>query len=191
MSSLPLIKLNGNPTTGPDEWGLGGNDYLLCQDIASSSGDGAIAPTLGAEGTLTQSFPLTNMPGGFQSMATLLWRIRYGCGTVSNDQITLSIRVVSRTSGAILAADDSGGTFVVVETFTAPFLFKNVGPTSFAYVNTGASKAAWDDAEIEFRQIYVRNGANDSSAVLVDAFEMSGTYVSTGEPHPRSIIIVV
>lgn len=189
-ASLPMLLLNGNPTTGPDEWSVGPNDYLLVQDIDSSTNDGAIVPFGLGSGTQTQSFPITNMPGDFYSMSTLLWRIRYGSG-VTDDQVSLQIRILSRTSGTILAAADAGGTYQTIETWTTPFLFKNVGPTSFTYVNTSASKSLWDDAEVEFREIYTVNGSDDNGHVLVDAFEMSGTYtVFPGTSTTRAGVMI-
>jgi hypothetical protein len=179
MATLPMLLLNGDTATGPTDWGQVALDYAFVQDIASSTNNGSVSPDPGVgAGTRDHAWRINNMPADFVSMTTLLWRIRYGANNI-DDQVSLQLRVVSRTSGTILAAADAGGTFQVVETWTSGFIFKNVGPTGFTYVNTGASKAQWDDAEVEFREVYTLDMSDDEGHVAVDAFELSGTYVAS------------
>jgi hypothetical protein len=166
MATLPMLLLNGDTATGPTDWGQVALDYAFVQDIASSTNNGSVSPDPGVgAGTRDHAWRINNMPADFVSMTTLLWRIRYGANNI-DDQVSLQLRVVSRTSGTILAAADAGGTFQVVA-------------TGFTYVNTGASKAQWDDAEVEFREVYTLDMSDDEGHVAVDAFELSGTYVAS------------
>lgn len=186
MATLPTLLVNADGT-GPRNWQPAFQESTAVDEaIADADGTG-VASLLST--TCTTSFKIQNMPGAFITMSTLSWRVRYASGPV-DDILSFDMRIVSRTSGTILAAADAGGTFQLVETWSAGFIYKNSPTTAWTYVNTSATKAEWDDAEVEFRQTYTIVMADDGARITVDAFELTGTYVAATF-NPNSVMVCV
>lgn len=124
--------------------------------------------------TETTSFALDDVDTDFLSMDTASWTIEYRQQNRADDTVGLSLRVMS--GAIVLAADDSGGTFVTVNSNVTNTTDTTDGPTSFAYVNTGATETDWNNATVEIQQTYSKTKGNDGVRIDVDMFELTGTY---------------
>lgn len=181
MPALPSpILINGNGV-GPRQWTTQG---FTAVDEGISAADGQIirgASPGGSEnrGTdLDTSFTLTDMPSDFGTMADLSWQVRYQADNATGDDtLTLGIRIVN--GALILAAADSGGTFQTVRTglnSTWPTTQTNSPVTAFTYVNTTASRATWNGAEVELRSTHSQDMGPDDNTCIVDTLQFTGNY---------------
>jgi hypothetical protein len=123
-------------------------------------------------------FVMEDMPTDFGTMTTCYSRIRYGWDTYSTSNEvwnSLGMRVVT-TTGTVLAAADAGGGFQEVATGITTTSPTNSSNVAFGYVNTGANKAAWNDAimEIQILRQKIKGGGADQQRVY--AAEINGTY---------------
>jgi len=130
-----------------------------------------------ASGTYGTYYELENMPSDFGSILTLFARIRYGWDVAPGNSAWNNLYCRLETSaGVILAAADAGGTYVTVAssiTDTSPVNSANV---SFSYVNTGATKAQWDDAWYRFAVVRTKTKGGSTAQQRIYAAEVNGTY---------------
>lgn len=135
------------------------------------------------------STALDNMPSLFETMNSLSYQLQWRTNiTGIDDSIGLSMRVMNGST-VLAAADLSGGWITVKPTnTTANTTDQVVGPTSFGYVNTTASKATWDGASVELRQHHSRNMGSDGVRMEVDVFQLTGTYTPTNTPPNTPVI---
>jgi len=123
----------------------------------------------------TLSRALDNVDADFLSMDTLTHSVEYSLTGANDDDVyDLSIRIVN--GATILAAADSGGTFATVATGITTTTDTTSTATSFAYVNTTASRADWDGASVELQQGHTKNKGGDNVAIQVDLVTIDGTY---------------
>lgn len=130
--------------------------------------------------TETTSFALDNVDADFDTMLTASWTIEYRQQGRSDDTLSLGLRVMS--GGTVLAAANSGGTFVTVNSNVTTTTDVTAGPTAFAYVNTTATKTDWDAAVVEISQTYSQNMGPDNAFIEVDHFQLTGTYDLAATP---------
>ncbi len=88
------------------------------------------------------------------------------------------------SGSTVLAAADSGGTFVSVNANVTNTADATAGPTAFAYVNTTADKTTWDAAVVEIQQTYSQQMGPDNASIEVDWFQLTGTYDPAATPRP-------
>lgn len=130
--------------------------------------------------TETTSFALDNVDADFETMLTASWTIEYRQQGRSDDTLSLGLRVMS--GATVLAAANSGGTFVTVNSNVTNTTDVTAGPTAFGYVNTTATKTDWDAAVVEISQTYSQNMGPDNAAIEVDHFQLTGTYDLAATP---------
>ena len=117
---------------------------------------------------------------------TLSWYCEaYNDVNWADDTVTLAVRIEAY-DGTILAGSDGVGGFQTIGTVFAKTV-QTFGPTAFAYVNTTATKAQWNSANVIFRQTYSNNMGGDGSGARIRGFTVQGTgaiagnqYVETG-----------
>lgn len=174
---------NGNGT-GPRDWAI--QDYTTIDELLEAA-DGLYIQAQTDTNLNTTSFTLTDVPAVFGSMLSLSTSIRMALSiNTGDDSYQLLARIVSRTNGKILAAHDSAGAFRAINTLSHSTTFSNYG-FLFTYINLTATKADWDDAEIEFRQSWTQVNAPDSGAVRIDAIYCEGAY-TIGIPTPTLVV---
>lgn len=179
MATLPTVLVTANGS-GPRNWQTQ-QFGQIDEGISSADGLEITAPT--STNNVDTSFDIATTPSNFNNMDTLSWQVRYRCNTNRVDDILgLQMRIVSRTSGTILAAGDSGGTFQSVSSSVTNSSHQNSSVVAFTYVNTTATKAQWDDAEVELRQTFNQVMSADSTLVAVDTLQFSGTYTIASTP---------
>ena len=127
--------------------------------------------------TETLSRALDDTDADFATMTTLSHRVEYRVSAApGDDTYGLSIRIVN--GATILAAADSGGTFVNINSNVTNTTDTTSSSTAFAYVNTTADKATWDGASVELRQTYSKTKGPDVVHIEVDFVDFTGTYVA-------------
>jgi hypothetical protein len=173
------------PTTGvgdsaaPNQWSSAPNGVIQVIGSANDANFAEDTSNGGGTTTLDQGYLLGNTPADFGSIATASVRLRYGwAASFTNRTWTvLGARLISVGDSTVLAAADSGGAFTELNsgniTTTTPVTSSVV---AFAWVNTAATKAQWDDARLEMRIVSVRSGGGSSVARRVYAGEITGTY---------------
>ncbi len=180
MPALGTILVDGDGE-GLRNW-AGNQDFgRIDEGIAGADGS-EIAAALTTENrgtTLVTSFDLADMPGDFATMIDLSWTVRYRAdNAVGDDTLSFSIEIVSGATN--LAGAFSGvPTVVRVDLNTAwNTSLQTDGPTAFAFVNTTATQAEWDAAELELFSNHSQNmGPNDNWAI-VDTIEFTGNYTA-------------
>ncbi len=196
MATLNTILVDGDGA-GPRGW-----DTQAFGDIDEgiAAADGTLivrnSGTPGGEDADT-SFTLGDTNSDFDSMDTFLFNLRWlvNLNSSVDDNVAIEIRVIN--GATILAAADSGGSFQqIAAPARIPTTLTNTGATAFSYVNTTATKAQWDGAEVEIRNNYVNNMVKDTNKlhVEVDTVEFTGTYTAAaaggpfppGFPRPRT-----
>lgn len=177
----PLPSLTGTtfyamPTISTSVWDPGYADNCLETIANADDGDYGYV-NKNVTNDYGAGFVLENVPADFATMATCQVRIRYGwSATPTNSNWTvLGARVVT-TTGTILAAGTSGGAWQSVATSITTTSATNSSNVTFGYVNTGANKAAWNDAifEIDIERQKIKGGGSEEQRVY--AAEISGTY---------------
>jgi len=128
-------------------------------------------------------FGLTIVNTDFQSMDSATYNI-YWAQPVSlgNDNNYLGIRVETNTGGTILAAATSGGIFQDITTDASQQARWVNSTGTFAYVNTTATEAQWNDAVVRVRGDYVKNAGPDNAYIEVTYVEIGGTYTQSAVP---------
>lgn len=176
MPTLTTLLVNGNSVNGPRNWSS--QDFATIDEAIASADGSSIGSTANATGDLDTSFLLSAVDSDFGSMSALSWRVRYRVAGAQTNTRSLAIRLVRESDGTVLAAATSGGAFATVASAITATTFQTSSVTAFAYVNTTAGKAAWDDARVEFRESTTRNKGGDTNGVQVDTVEITGTYVA-------------
>ena len=172
MATLTTILGDGNAGTGTRDWTT---QAATDVDEGISAADGNYATSQPAKDiTQETSFALTNVDSDLGNVDTLSWAVRFGIAGITDDTYHLDCAIYS--GATLLAAATSGGTWTRIATLTTDQAVGNSGPTAFAYVNTTATKAQWDAAEIKFRCINVGNKAGDNATLSLDTYEFTGTY---------------
>lgn len=125
--------------------------------------------------TQTLSYAVDDVDADLASMDSLSWQIDYSLRAArTDDTYALALRIMS--GATVLAAADSGGTFVTVSSSVTSTTDTLSSVTAFAYVNTAASKTLWDAATVELRQTYAKTKGSDGTAIRVDFVEFTGVY---------------
>jgi hypothetical protein len=153
-------------------------------EVIGSADDGDYGEfTTNADHTADAAWLLDDMPGNFGTMDDLAFQVRYGWSATPTDTTwpVLAARIVTNDNAVVLAANASGGgfqTFVTSITDTTP---TNSTSTGFTYVNTGASKANWDNGKLEIRITRDRVKGGGTEAQRIYAAEVTGNYtISAG-----------
>lgn len=124
--------------------------------------------------------------GDFVTMDSLSIDVEYSLTAAGDDDIQqLLVRIMNGTT--VLAAADSGGTFMEIDANVTNTTDTNSGAISFPYVNTTANKTTWDGASVEIEQIYTKNKGNDGVAIQVDHVIIDGTYTGL---VPATVILI-
>ena len=176
MATLNTLLVNGNSVNGTRNWNTN-QDYLNIDETIAGADGSAIIDNTNGNSTQVSSYLLSNTNTDFGKIISLSWRIRRRVSGAQTNQRTLGVRIVTETAGVVLAAADSGGTFTSLGIITNT-TFANAGPTAFAYVNTTATKAQWDDARIEFQNSVNKVHGGDVNGMEIDSVELTGTYNS-------------
>jgi hypothetical protein len=176
MATLSTLLVNGNSVNGPREWTA--QDFATIDEPIGSPDAAEIACNTNPSGTTSEdtSFLLANVDSDFGNMTALSYQIRYRVGGAQTNSRSLGIRIVRESDGTVLAAANAGGDFMTVASGISSTTFVNSSVVAFTYINTGANKAAWDDARVEIRSTSARNMAGDTNGLRVDTLQMTGTY---------------
>src|SRR5210317_775273 len=174
MATLNTLLVTGNSVNGTRAWAS--QSYLDIDEGISGADGNVISDNTNANATLVTSFLLGDTNSDFGDMIDLSWQIRYRVSGAQTNVRDLHIRIVKESDGTVLAAANSGGTFSLVEAGITSTTLGNSSVTSFAYVNTGASKSDWDDARVEIQLTVDRNMGGDANGIEVDSLEMTGNY---------------
>jgi len=84
----------------------------------------------------------------------------------SDDSLGLDVRIMS--GATVLAAADSGGTYESVIALDPDWAVNKTFPAiTFTWVNTTATKTQWDAAQIQYRQLYLKNKGGDGTHLIV------------------------
>lgn len=134
-----------------------------------------------------QSSALDNMPSDFSSMDTGLQMdvVRRLDLARDDDDYSYQVRIVN--GATILAADTSGGAYAPATAIAVTTTAETTDTVSFSYVNTGASKATWDGATVEFQQTYAKTKGGDGTKVIYDTILLVGTYTSSTTQQTHKI----
>jgi hypothetical protein len=173
MATLTTILVNAD-ATAPRNWTTQGF-AAIDEGIASADGT-AIGDNSNSTTTLDTSFLLTDVDTDLGNVDTLSWQVRYRVIGAQTNTRGLSIRIVRDSDGAVLAANDAGGTFQTVASPITVTTFTNSAVVAFNYVNTAASKADWNGARVEIRLSITKSMAGDTNGVQVDTLQFTGTY---------------
>lgn len=166
--ALPRVEVDGDGT-GPRAWAQQSWTLLGSSRVVS-------VPSADLNDT---SFTLGPMPGDFESMASLtVTHTTFRTLGPSDDACGIGFRIMA--GATVLAAADAAGAF---STYNFPSTIGSVGENRlFAYVNTTATKAMWDAAEIQIRQTYTVSMGNDGNSLGVATLRIGGhvnsTYIS-------------
>src|SRR3990167_10919651 len=117
----------------------------------------------------------TTLPADFVSMATLFINLRYGLDTTKGTNDWLFLRAQVFKSDGTTALTDlltvvDGGTGI---SNTTP---ANSGEIQFTSVDTAATKAEWQAAQVHIYFVINRDGGGDAVVERVYAGELTGTY---------------
>lgn len=167
-------RVRGNATS-PRNWAI--QDYLgisrkTTSTAALISAETEIHGTAATTNNDT-SFLLDATPPWFVSMSSLTLYLNCLTQSVTDDTANVYARIVNGST--ILAAGNSGGSFQQVMTGIGA-ISRGIRVITFLYVNTGASKADWDGAQIELRQVYSTSMSSDGGFAVVTALWLDATY---------------
>ena len=178
MTALSTILVNGNGT-GPRNWNTQASTDID-DGIAGADGNEIVAAsgTQNRNTSLDTSFLTAVLESDIGNVDTLSYDVRYRANnSTGDDTVTFGVRIMS--GATVLAAFDSGGAFqTVLQALNSAWhtTLQNKGVTAFTFVNTTATQAQWDAAEIEFRSTHAANMSPDDNWVIVDDVELTGTY---------------
>lgn len=133
----------------------------------------------------TLSRALDNTPADFGTMDDLSWQVEYRQQNRSDDTLQLGIRIMN--GATVLAANDSGGTFSLVDANITNATDTTSSVTAFSYVNTTANKTTWDGASIELEQAISKSKGADGLFVEVDYVAITGNYSAGSTTTPQSV----
>jgi len=188
LPSLTGTTYYGQPSISTNAWDSSPDN---CLETIASADDGDYGyVNKNVTGDYGAGFVLEDMPTDFGTMDSLQVRIRYAwVSTPTNSNWTVLAARVVTTGGTILAAGDAGGAWQSVVTSITTTSPTNSSNVAFTYVNTGANKAAWNDAifEIDIEREKVKGGGTESQAVY--AAEVSGVY-SEAAPVTTKIYLI-
>lgn len=141
-------------------------------------------------GNYGAGYLLADTPSDFGNMNLANVRIRYTwSATPTNTTWTfLAARVVT-TTGTVLAAADSGGAWQNVATSITTTANTSSANISFPYVNTGANKAAWNNAVLEIQVDRVRAKGGGTEEQRITAAEINGDYTEAAPVTTRVFVI--
>lgn len=188
MATLNTLLVNGDSVNGPRNWTT--QDFANIDEGISAADAAEIAENSNNTGTSNQdtAFLLSNTNSDLGNVDTLSYQIRYRVGGAQTNSRSLSIRIVKESDGTVLAAANSAGDFQTVATEITTTTFVNSSVVAFTYVNTGASKADWDDARVSIRCTSVRSMGGDTNGLRVDTLQFTGTYtIFSGTVYDVSI----
>lgn len=121
--------------------------------------------------------PFDDVPASFDGMLSLLVSATAKLATSADDSFTLTAWVEASDGTTILAGSTST-TAVTVGAVTST-TNQTIGPISFPYVDTAATKADWDGARLRMGQEFSQNMAADGSYIMLDVARLDGTYNET------------
>ena len=178
MATLSTLLPDGDSAVGSWTTDSGGttNLYLkIDEGIAGAvdTTDYIIAPS----NTTNSDYKCTlgDVNSDFGSMLTLKYQTRHCQVGLVDDSLGLSIRIMS--GATVLAAGTAGGAFESADSNITSTTFINTGLKNWGYVNTTATKAEWNAAVLEIRQVWTAQMTADASVRLkVSAIEITGTY---------------
>lgn len=148
--------------------------------------DGTYATFASNSASQTLSYALADTPTDFDTMTTLSWTVVYSLTVArANDTFALGIRIMN--GATVLAAANSGGGFVTINSNITNTTDATAGPTAFAYVNTTATKADWDGASIELQSNVTKQAGWDAATIRVDYAAVTGTYAVFTATVPSAI----
>lgn len=173
----------GAAATGEsDAFSLHANGDLETIATAVDSDFGEV--TTNSDGNYADGYLLDNMPGDFGTMDDLSVQLRYGWSATPSNTTwpTLGARVVVESNGTILAGATAGGGYQTVASSITATTPTNSSVTGFTYVNTSASKADWDDANLQIVMVRDRSKGGGGQGQRVYAGDVTGNYsIAVGE----------
>jgi uncharacterized repeat protein (TIGR02059 family) len=120
---------------------------------------------------------LTEMPGDFNSIATLSVSIRARTVGITDDQTTLFAQAVAADETTTLSNE------VLVATNPGSSSWATVANIPLSGLAPG-SKATWDGARLRLRWAYTQVGTADLTQLRLTVAELHGTYNTGGGPPP-------
>lgn len=165
-----------------------GTDPVL-EVIGSADDADYVSDTSNSDHTGDAWFDIaTTLPADLGNVDTLSINLRYGLSTTkgTNDWLFLQARVF-KSDGTTPLTDlltvVDGGTGITATTPT------NSGAVAFAGVDTTASKAEWQAAQVHIYFVINRDGGGDAVVERVYAAELTGTYtIATGNRRRRVLM---
>ena len=188
MATLTTLLVDGNGVVGPRAWAAQAFGDID-EGIAGADGTviGRNTGTPGGEDADT-SFTLANVDTDLGNMDTLLFNARWQVNLNSSvdDNVQMGFRLMS--GATVLAASTSGGAMqFIAAAARTPTTLTTTGATAFSFVNTTATKAQWDAAELEIENNYAGFMAKDTNKIHVelDTIEFTGTYTISSTFTPE------
>jgi len=139
---------------------------------------------------IVHTFFIESTPDEFDSMDTLSWTAVYRVDPVNyaDDVYGLEVRILTSDQLTVLAGASStlASSWTTIDSTVNNTTDATAGPTSFAYVNTTATKAQWDEAWVELRQTYTKTRGGDAANIEVNYVAFTGTFTA-GPSTPTSI----
>jgi hypothetical protein len=177
MATLSTLLPNGNSVNGSRSWSA--QSYLDIDEGLTTPDGSEISNNANATGVYVTSFLLSNVNADLSAVTALSWRVRYRVVGAQVNTRHLDVRIVRESDGTVLAAATAGGAYSRVASTITNTTATTSAVTAFAYVNTTATRAAWDDARLEFQEDLTKSMSGDTNGVAVDGVEITGTYDAT------------
>lgn len=170
MATLPtLVPTSDNSISGiTDQSGGTTNLYATIDEGISAFND---ADYITTANNLSGQFEFTNMPTDFLSMTSMTVTGRCRITGWADDDHGIRCRIYKSGTGTLLAQG------IIREPITNS-AFTTFGPIAMTSVDTAATKAEWDAADlwIDFL-INAINMGNDNATKQLSAIEFNGVYV--------------
>lgn len=144
-----------------------------------------VACTTNATHDEAEAWDLQDMPTDFLSMDVVHWYLRYQhTASSTNTTANAYLRIMDSAGTTVLAAADSGGGWLTAANFFIFNLDLTVIPTdgTFFYVNTGATKAQWNGAQLQVRVVRNKTKGGDPMELRIIDVWIEGTYTTTRTP---------
>lgn len=176
MATLNTLLVNADSVNGDRQWSL--QDFATIDEGIAAADGSAIGDDTNANAALLTSFLLSDVNTDLGNMDTLSWQVRYRVTGAQTNTRSLGIRILTEDGATLLAGQDDLGDFATVASAISNTTFQNSSVTQFAYVNTAATKAQWNNARVILRLTISKSMAGDTNGVRVDTLQITGTYTA-------------
>lgn len=179
-TALPSLTATADVAGGASQAGesnFNSSPANALETIAGAEDGDYIYVNQNASGIYSTYYPLQDVPTDFSSISSLQVRLRYGwSATPTNTNWDNLYARIETSGGTILAAADAGGTYQTVVSSITTTTATNSSNVAFSYVNTGASKADWNDAWFRIGVVRTKIKGGGSQEQRIYAAEVSGVY---------------